>query len=161
MGFAAVIHGANGMTWFHYGGDTSDPKESYSGIFRTQDDWKAMTNLVQRIREMSPVLLERTPCGQPLPKVVSGPLVDPLGQPSVTSLLKRHQGAIWLLAVNAAAETVRARFHLNQDVKEGEVAWEGRKVSVVDGAFEDDFEPFGVHAYRFQNGADNEAKGDR
>ena len=157
MGFAAVVHGANGMTWFHYGGDTPDPKKSYSGIFRTQDDWNAMTNLVQRIREISPVLLERTPCGQPLPEVVSGPSADPLGQLSVTSLLKKHRGDIWLFAVNAAAGTVRARFRLNPDMKDGEVVWEGRKVSAVDGAFEDDFKPFGVHAYRFENGAGNEA----
>ena len=41
MGFAAIIHGANGMMWFHYDGELSDPKKSYSGIFRTKDDWDA------------------------------------------------------------------------------------------------------------------------
>lgn len=159
MGFAAVVHGANGMTWFHYGGDVSDPKKSYSGIFRTQDDWNAMTNLVRRIREISPVLLERTPCGQPAPEIVAGPSADPLGQPSVTALMKEYRGDIWLFAVNAAAEAVRARFRLNADVKDGEVVWEGRRASAVDGAFEDGFEPFGVHAYRFAKGVASEANG--
>ena len=161
MGFAAVVHGANGMTWFHYGGDTSDPKKSYSGIFRTQDDWNAMTNLVQRIRVISPVLLDQAPSVHPSPEIVSGPLSDPLGQPSVTALMKKHGGDIWLFAVNAAAEAVRARFRLNADARDGEVVWEGRKVSAVEGAFEDGFKPFGVHAYRFAKGTDNEAKGDR
>jgi hypothetical protein len=118
-----------------------------------------MTNLVQRIREISPVLLERTPCGQPSPEIVSGPSTDPLGQPSVTALMKVHRGDIWLFAVNAAAEAVRARFRLNAEVKDGEVVWEGRKASAVDGAFEDGFEPFGVHAYRFAKGVGNESNG--
>ena len=75
--------------------------------------------------------------------------------------MKKHRGDIWLFAVNAAAEAVRARFRLNADVKDGEVVWEGRKVSAVDGTFEDGFEPFGVHAYRFEKGTANEEDGDR
>ena len=150
MGFAAVIHGANGMLWFHYGGDVTDPKKSYSGIFRTQEDWNTMTNLVLRIREISPILLERTPQQPPQPSVVSGPAADPFGQPSVTALLKEHRGCVYLFAVNAANEGLRARFRLGKDVRSGEVLWENRNVTAVDGAFEDDFTPFGVHVYRFK-----------
>ena len=157
MAFAAIVHGANGMAWFHYSGEISDPKKSYSGIFRTQDDWNAMTNLVRQIRAISPVLLERTPSRQPSPEIVSGPLVDSLGQVAVSALLKEHCGVAYLFAVNAAAGTVRARFRLEMDVSEGNVEWEGRKVSVVNGTFEDDFEPLGVHVYRFAKGEKNAA----
>ena len=157
MGFAAIIHGANGMMWFHYDGELSDPKKSYSGIFRTKDDWDAMTNLVRRIREISPVLLERTPCRQPLPEILSGPHSDPLGQGAVSALLKERDGHIYLFAVNAATETVRARFRLEANLTDGKVLWENRKMSVVNGVFEDDFEPLGVHVYRFAKGENNAA----
>ena len=157
MAFAAIVHGANGMAWFHYGGEMSDPKKSYSGIFRTQDDWNAMTNLVRQIRDMSPVLLERTPSRQPSPEIVSGPLSDQLGQVAVSALLKEHCGVVYLFAVNAAAGTVRARFQLEMDVAAGDVEWEERKVSVVNGMFEDDFGPLGVHVYRFAKGEKNAA----
>ncbi len=150
MAFAAIIHGANGMLWFHYAGDVADAKKSYSGVFRTAEDWSAMTNLVSQIKALSPVLLEWTSVQPPLPEVISGSAVDPLGQPSVTSLLKEHGARSYLFAVNAANEGVRARFRLRGGTTVVSVAGEKRSIAVRSGVFEDDFEAFGVHIYRFE-----------
>ena len=149
MSFAALIHGGNGITWFKYGGDVGDKKARYSGMFRTKEDWSAMTNITWRIARMAPILLERTPPQPPVPEIVSGPAQDAFGQPSVTLLLKIHRGVRYVFAVNAVNEPVRARFRIGGvTAATVGVAWERRELKMVDGAFEDDFGPFGVHVYR-------------
>ena len=149
MSFAAIIHGGNGITWFKYGGNVGEKGARYSGMFRTPEDWTAMTNITRRIEALSPLLTERTPPQPPVPEIVEGPKTDPLGQTSVTMLLKRRKNVLCLMAVNAANEKVRARFNLGslKATKVG-VSWEGRTVAFSHGVFEDDFGPFGVHVYR-------------
>ena len=63
--------------------------------------------------------------------------------------MKVHRGARYLLAVNAVDEKVRARFVRCGGSAKVRVACEHREIDMADGAFEDDFEPFGVHVYRF------------
>lgn len=147
--FAALIHGAQGLVWFKYGGEKGEGAR-YSGMFRTPEDWAAMTNVTRRISALRPVLLSRTPPQPPVPEVVAGPAADPLGQPSVTALLKRVGGAAYMLAVNAAPEPVRARFRPGVRAATAKVAWEHRDVTLEDGAFEDDFDAFAVHVYRMK-----------
>ena len=150
MSFAALIHGGNGISWFKYGGEKGEKGARFSGMFRTPEDWRAMTNITMRVAALAPYLLERRPTQQPpVPEIVSGAKTDPLGQPSVTLLLKRRKDVICLMAVNAANEKVRARFNLGPlKVAKVGVSWEGRTVAFSHGVFEDDFEPFGVHVYR-------------
>ena len=83
------------------------------------------------------------------PVVLEGPKDDPLGQPAVSALVKRHGGFTYVLAVNASPKPVRARLFAEVPDGEGSVAWEKRRVAVAKGAFEDAFKGFGVHVYRF------------
>ena len=147
--FAAIIHGAHGITWFKYGGKKGVGNR-YSGMFRTPADWAAMTNITRRIASLRHVLAERTPPQPPVPEVVHGPKTDPLGQPSVTMLLKSHCGEAYAFAVNAAPEPVRARFRLGVCTATAQVEWERRDVSLKGGVFEDDFDALGVHVYRLK-----------
>jgi len=150
MSFAALIHGGNGITWFHYAGQIDcDRGLRYSGAFYSQESWAVMTNLSMRIASLSPVLLERTPQQPAVPEVLSGEKTDYCGRPSVSVLVKTHQGATYVLAVNASPEKVRARLFASVPDGSGEVVWENRRITVSGGAFEDDFKGFGVHVYRF------------
>lgn len=109
--WAAVIHGANGIIWYTYGGfDHKQPGRNDQGITSTPERWNTISKLAHEFARLSPVLLERTPAEQPAVEVLSGPARDPLDRgPSVTCLLKRHAGQDWLFAVNAAFEQVRAK----------------------------------------------------
>ncbi len=147
--FAAIVHGAQGITWFKYGGQKGKDGR-YSGMFRTPADWAAMTNITRRIASLRPVLTERTPPQPHVPEVVHGPKTDLLGQPSVTMLLKCHGGEAYVFAVNAAPEPVRARFRLGVRTATAHVEWEDRDVSLKGGVFEDDFDVLGVHVYRLK-----------
>ncbi len=129
MTWAAVIHGAHGMTWYTYGGFLSKKTgKKNEGITSTPERWKAISELATKLRDLSPVLTERTPKEQPKVEIVSGPEMDPLGaNPSVTALLKRHAGKDYLFMVNASTEPVKA------------------KVTMPDGrVMECDLPPFGV-----------------
>lgn len=108
--WAAIIHGAHGITWYTYGGFTDEKRGKYNeGITSTPERWKNISELATKIRDLSPVLVERTPGEQPKVTIASGPAKDPLGaNPSVTALLKRHDGKDYLFAVNASTEPVTA-----------------------------------------------------
>lgn len=111
MTWAAVIHGANGITWYTYGGSTIPERKLFNaGVTSTPERWKAICDLAGDLKRWSPVLLERTPSEQPQVTVVEGPAKDPLGtEASVTALMKRHNGKNHVFAVNASPEPVTAR----------------------------------------------------
>ena len=146
--FAAIIHGANGITWYTYGGFYNKRHKRWDeGVTSSPERWNAICELTDWLRELSPVLLAR-PCCQPgAPEIISGPKTDSLGQISVSAILKRHNGKAYLIAVNAAHEPVRARFRLNNMDALAVVHREGRSVDCIEGVVEDDFPPFGVHVY--------------
>ena len=150
--FAAIVHGANGILWYTYGGFFQKEKNRLNeGITSTPERWRDITELASLIREISPALLEEGGT-HPEVEMLSGPATDPFGGASVTSLLKRHGGSMYLIAVNAAPEAVHARFRLgNAGAADGEVLREGRRVTCRSGALEDDFKPFGVHIYKFSS----------
>ncbi len=149
MSFAALVHGGNGITWFHYAGEIDRERgRRYSGAFQSQETWATMTNLSLRIASLSPVLLERTPQQPAAPTILTGDKTDHYGRPSVSVLVKNHQDKAYVLAVNASPEKVRARVFASAPDGEGTVLWENRRLKISGGSFEDDFKGFGVHVYR-------------
>ena len=151
MSFAAIIHGAQGVTWYTYGGFLNPEKKKFNyGVTSSEEVWRNTTNLTRRIARLVPVLTERTPAQPPVPTVLSGPKLDAHGNPSVTTLLKVRDGVRYLLAVNAADAKVRASF---APFARGniDVLWEDRTVTADgQGGFSDTFAPLAVHVYRWR-----------
>ena len=142
--FAAVIHGAHGVTWYTYGGFGKN-----EGVTSTPERWRNICDLAERLSALAPVLVERTPEQPPVPVVVSGPKTDPLGGPSVTCLLKRYEEWNYLLAVNAATEPVTATLVAEGAEEKVGVFCEKRACKASGGRITDDFAPFAVHIYRW------------
>ena len=142
--FAAVIHGAHGVTWYTYGGFGKN-----EGVTTTPERWRNICDLATRLSELSPVLVERTPPQPSTPIVTFGPKADPLGGPSVTCLLKRHDGWSYLFAVNAAPEPVSAILPA-EGAETVDVLYENRVRAAEGGRITDDFTPFAVHIYRWR-----------
>lgn len=151
---AAIVHGAHGMIWYTYCGSRKD-----YGFATSPERWEAMRYTSLKIRELVPVLVERTPAKQPTVAILGGPDKDPLGGRSVTCLMKRHNGETYLLAVNSSPNPVRARFDGLQGCEDGEVKWEARRVLCRNGSLEDLFAPFAVHVYRFARTYDKPERG--
>ena len=152
MTFAAVAHGAHGVTWYTYGG-VVDPakKRNNHGASATPETWCNMTNLVARLKELAPVLVTRTPV-QPEPaKILSGPDTDVYGNEAISMLLKRYRGETYLIAVNGTLGEVKARFELKVRPDRAQVLWENRTVPVEGGKITDTFAPLAVHVYRIED----------
>ena len=157
--FAAIIHGAHGITWYTYGGFYNKRRDYYDeGITSRPERFQNMADLCTWLQELTPALVARA-CPQPQVEVVSGPRTDPLGQVAVSALLRRANGKAWLLTVNAAYSPVRARFTLADVGAKAEVMREKRTVTLENGVFEDDFAPFAVHIYRIDSTASSASGG--
>lgn len=151
MSFAAIIHGATGITWYTYGGYWDENNKRYNhGITSTPERWKTITNIATQINGLIPVLVERTPADQPpIPEVLDGPKKDALGYPAVTCLMKRHADETYVLAVNSSLKEVQASFTL-PGLSGGEVMYEERTVRLENGRLVDTFNPYDVHIYRLK-----------
>lgn len=151
MSFAAIVHGAHGITWYTYGGHYNEKKKRYNmGVTSSEKVWSTTTNCTRRIASLVPVLVERTPAQPPTPAILSGPAKDALNGPSITALYKVKDGVKYLLAVNSADAEVKASFAPSAS-GEVEVLWENRSIPAdAKGRFTDTFKPLGVHVYRWR-----------
>ncbi len=156
MSFAALAAGANGITWYTYGGTVEPEQKKFNyGVTTSPERWKNISTIATQINELSPVLLQPSdPSAQPKASVVSGPSLNLLGNESIVCLLKRHEDKTWLIAVNTTHEEVEARFEFPtpQDAGAPETLYDEKDVSqarFVEGALIDKFEPFGVRIWRW------------
>ena len=149
--FAALANGANGITWYTYGGFYDKKHKTHNeGMTSAPDRWRDMCELATWINELSSVLLE-VGAEHPSAAIVSGPVVNKLDGPTVTALLKRHGGRAYLIAVNATTEKVRARFRLGGVGETAEALRENRRINCPGGVLEDDFAPIAVHVYSLES----------
>lgn len=161
MSFAAIIHGGMGITWYTYGGFVNpDKKEFNYGVASSPETWSAMTNLTRRLSALKPVFLAPTVEDAKAPVVLSGEKTDAFGRSSVTAMVKRYNGRLYVLAVNAHNGTVRARFEFPREWRRCAVAWERRSVWMSGGSFEDEFGPYAVHVYELQSDPARDLAGD-
>ena len=102
-----------------------------------------VTQLNSRIAALAPVL--NAPEARGLVSVSTAPATTP-----VDLVAKRAPGSagIHVFAVAMRDAATRATFRVNQTaLTTANVLWENRSIPVVGGGFEDDFGPYGVHAY--------------
>ena len=144
MVYLAIIHGAQGITWYTYAyrgdkhGAPWDPKV-----------WAYLKGLAGQLASLSDVLTSRDPKQEQKVEVLEGPALGDLGYPSINLRLKEHNAARYLLAANSALQTVRARITA-PGLKDGaEVLFENRKVAAKDGQLQDTFAPLAVHVYKW------------
>ncbi len=141
MSYLAIIHGANGITWYTYGGWGDN-----HGVTDSPDKWQNICELAGELSQLQDVLTEPTGPQPPAPEIVGGPEQDALGYPSINALLKEHGGRRYLLAANSAGAEVSARFRVKAP---GKIAlpFEGRELAAGEQGFTDAFAPYGVHVY--------------
>ena len=148
MTYAAIVHGATGVTFYTYGGFyDAKKKRSNDGMTSTPERWKNITTLARQLNALSPVLTARTPAEQPTVKVVAGQAVDFNGYPSISCLMKEYNGEKYIIAVNSVKAEVKAEFQLG-GVVSGTVIDENRQVSFQNGKMSDTFAPYAVHTYK-------------
>ena len=155
--FAALAAGANGIVWYTYG-DQVEPERNLPnyGSCANPEVWKNLTTVSKRIASLQTVLVERTrPELQPTATVLNGPELDPLGGPSVVSLLKVSGDEITVVAVNASPKPIEVRFDFSATApSDAQIPVErlfedGAKATLDGGFLVDRFEGFDVRVYRW------------
>lgn len=152
--FLALTHGAKGIVNFTYNGffvrrpeirPEWRGKRKYYRFEHTLPEaypltFDALSEIAQQVGGLKEVLLAPDP--EQTQKIIQG------GE-AVHTLLKEHDGAWYLLAVNPKNRPVAFACSLPGLSGKAEVLWEDRTVESPDGTLTDSFEPYGVHVYRW------------
>jgi hypothetical protein len=136
----SLIHGSMGIIYFVH---EWQPQFNESALLSDPEMLTAVTQINQQIAALAPVL--NSPTLPDAAKVASSNAAVP-----VATMVKRHDGAVYLFAVAMREGQTRARFavHGLAGPLSVEVLGEQRTLDLKDGVFEDDFAPWGVHLYR-------------
>lgn len=154
MSFAALAAGANGITWYTYGGFVEPEKQKFNyGVTTTPERWNNICKIATQINELSPALLEVTEDAiQPKLTIVNGPVKDPYGNDSLVYLVKRRDSKNYLIAVNTTHEPIEVQLEFPKIITlkkpqamydESEVA----KPSVDGNVLSEKLEGFAVRIY--------------
>jgi hypothetical protein len=141
MSYLSIIHGANGITWYTYGGAGKN-----HGVTDSPETWATICALAGELAQLQEVLLEPTPPQPPPAVVAAGPALDALGQDSISQLLKTHADKHYLLVANSAAETVTCHLPVGA-VGRVQTPFEGRDIAADADGITDTFAPYAVHVY--------------
>lgn len=141
MSYQAVIHGAHGVIWYRYAGYGENTKKGF-----TPEQWEVVASVSREMRQLYDVLCARAYSKNPQPTVTAGPVEDVLHNPSVSSLLKEHDGKLYLFAASSVRENTTASFTI-PEAKSVTDFFDKRIIPVQNGAFNENFTPLGVHVY--------------
>jgi hypothetical protein len=126
--WANVIHGAKGISWFHYFQPTPD------------ENLKEMGRFLEQVTRLAPAVLGPEYAGTVGEKEEGGGRVD--------SMAREHEGAVYVFAANVKEAPQKVTFTLDFTPKSIEVVDEGRVLEGAGASFADAFEPLAVHIYR-------------
>jgi len=144
MVYLALIHGAQGMTWYTYA-----YRDDKHGAPWDPQIWAYLKGIATELSSLRDFFTARAPQEQPQGNVVAGPEKGDLDYPSLNLRLMASGEKRVLLAANSAETALKVRLKLPGLKDEAEVLFEGRKVTVKGGEVEDDFAPLAVHVYRW------------
>ena len=137
MAYNAIIHDANGIL---YWGTHTMPQPS--------EHWSNLKKVVRELGDLSEVLSSPTiENNLSLEYEEMGFSIDS----GVEVLIKNHDGIMYILAANTSVGPAKVTFsNLPASARSLEVLSEGRNLDVSGNSFQDAFEPYAVHVYRFR-----------
>ena len=136
MAYNAIIHGAKGIL---YWGTHTMPQPS--------EHWSNLKRVVRELADLHPVLAA--------PAIPDNVLIDyeEMGfsiDSGVEVMVKEHDNTVYMLAANTTVGPAKVTFsNLPCMADSVEVLFENRSLEIQDNRFQDAFEPYGVHVYRF------------
>lgn len=131
MIYLGLTHGAKGLIYYSYYDLLALPQHEAT--------WGWMKKIADEVKTLSPVLLGPEPAGP------AG--FSPADAP-IHTMLKRHDGRIYLIVVNSGREACRVTFDLKQDLRpQATVLFEDRTAATDGRYLTTDFEPLGVRVY--------------
>lgn len=139
----ALTHGSMGLVYFVH---QFKPTFNEHALLDDPEMLSAVTALNKQIHTLAPVL--NSPTVKETASVSSSSAEVP-----IALMAKRHDGATYLFTVGMRNGPARGSFvvHGLPEKATAEVLGEGRTISVQNGKFSDDFQPYDVHLYRIRS----------
>jgi 3-dehydroquinate dehydratase len=132
----ALIHGATGIFYFVH---EFEPAFREDAIFRYPDIVEEVTRTNQLIKSLAPVLKSPSVTGT----------VSVNSQTPIATMVKNHGDTTYIFAVAMQNSSSTVRITIDDvHYSNARVLGESRSVSITQGAFEDQFEGYGVHLYQ-------------
>ena len=132
----SLIHGSTGIYYFVH---EWQPSFREDGVLRYPDTVEEIARINAEIRRLAPVLNSETLAGW----------VQLKAPAEIATLVKRHDGATYVFAVNMDKKPAKAILALSgKSGTEAVVLDEDRVIPLRRGSLQDDFAPYGVHLYR-------------
>jgi hypothetical protein len=131
MTYLALVHGAKGLIYYCY--------YDLRVLPQYLEMWSWMKRIGTEVKALFPVLLSPEDLG---------PARSTLANPAIHSKLKRCDGRLYLLAVNADRAPCQVTFDLKHRLpKQVRVLFEDRTRNTEGPHLTDDFQPLEVHVY--------------
>jgi len=148
MTYIAITAGAHGVAWYTYAAVKSGGGKNL-GAAEDPDRWADLAGVTRELASIQDDLASRSAKRQPNVSILEGPTHDRFGNGSIHLLLKEGaNGGRLLVAVNAAAQPVKARMEIDEACQ-ADVLFENRRIDSK-GGLVDRFDPDGVHVYRLR-----------
>jgi len=137
MAYNAIIHGVNGIL---YWGTHTMPQPS--------EHWTNLKRVVRELGDLSAVLASATIANSmSLEYEEMGFSIDS----GVEVLVKEHEGVIYMFAANTTVGPAKVTFsNLPFSARSLDVLPERRNLDISGNSFQDNFEPYAVHVYKFR-----------
>ena len=137
MAYNAIIHGVKGIL---YWGTHSMPQPS--------QHWTNLKKVSRELGDLMPVLASPdVSCNLTLDYEEMGFSIDC----GVEYLIKENYNVKYMLTANTTIGTAKVTFSgISFPAQSVEVMFENRSIAISDGSFMDEFEPYGVHVYKFK-----------
>jgi len=134
MAYQCLVNGANGLIFYSF----FDLKRDPLGF---ESRWTDVKKLGEEIKSLVPVLLST----EKPPKVQ---LVS--GSKHIQYSTKRHNGKLYIIAVNTSQEEQDAEFIISGEMDRAGVLFEDRSLAVKTYRIADNFQPIAVHVYEME-----------
>jgi len=146
MTYLSIIHGATGMTYYTYGCYGNNHGAPYD-----KEVWTDLKKIAGELAQLHDVLVGPLAEDFYQLEVISGPLVDNLGYPSVSTLLKGKGKDRYLFTASSKKAPLKVKFLLEDQSESIEVMFENRNIKPEAGVFTDNYTPYEVHIYHWVN----------
>lgn len=142
MTYLCIIHGAQGIVWYRYGGYRQNAPIGFK-----QEEWNVVANQAKELRSLYDVLCDRATTWQPTVTVTAGRPTDELGNASVSALLKGTGSQKWLFTASSVHEKTIAQITVPAGTKSVTEYFSQRKAAIVNGTITAEFAPLGVQVF--------------
>jgi hypothetical protein len=149
----SIVHGSRGLIYFCH---EFSPRFVEAGLLADAEMARAVKAINAQVQELAPVIHGPPQSGlvtlKTEPAASSAELARLLPGPPIRMTVRKHEGAVYVIAVNLESAPALGRFQADglRDQGKVEVLGEDRAIDVKDGQFQDRFAPNAVHLYRMK-----------